>query len=57
MDTNQSLSGWKKDGMIPGFIEGLEKLSFGDKAILFIPSLSLRCWWCGRCNSSNTFSK
>ncbi|WP_369752338.1 peptidylprolyl isomerase [Flavobacterium sp. WC2409] len=28
----------KKDGMIPGFIEGLEKLSLGDKAILFIPS-------------------
>lgn len=28
----------KKDGMIPGFIEGLEKLSIGDKAILFIPS-------------------
>jgi peptidylprolyl isomerase len=28
----------KKEGMIPGFIEGLEKLSFGDKAILFIPS-------------------
>ena len=28
----------KKDGMIPGFIEGLEKLSFGDKAVLFIPS-------------------
>lgn len=28
----------KKDGMIPGFIEGLEKLSYGDKAILFIPS-------------------
>ena len=28
----------KKDGMIPGFIEGLEQLSFGDKAILFIPS-------------------
>lgn len=28
----------RKDGMIPGFIEGLEKLSFGDKAILFIPS-------------------
>ncbi|HEX8268600.1 MAG TPA: peptidylprolyl isomerase [Flavobacterium sp.] len=27
-----------KDGMIPGFIEGLEKMSFGDKAILFIPS-------------------
>ena len=24
--------------MIPGFIEGLEKLSFGDKAVLFIPS-------------------
>jgi hypothetical protein len=22
MDINQSLSGWKKDGMIPGFIEG-----------------------------------
>lgn len=28
----------RKDGMIPGFIEGLEKLSLGDKAILFIPS-------------------
>ena len=27
-----------KDGMIPGFIEGIEQLSFGDKAILFIPS-------------------
>jgi peptidylprolyl isomerase len=29
--------------MIPGFIEGLEKLSFGDKAILFTLSLSLCC--------------
>jgi cyclophilin family peptidyl-prolyl cis-trans isomerase len=28
----------KKDGMIPGFIEGLEKMSFGDKAIVFIPA-------------------
>ena len=28
----------KKDGMIPGFIEGLEKMSYGDKAVLFIPS-------------------
>ncbi|TDD96921.1 peptidylprolyl isomerase [Flavobacterium cellulosilyticum] len=28
----------KKDGMIPGFIEGLGLLSYGDKAILFIPS-------------------
>lgn len=30
----------KREGIvpIPGFIEGLEKLSFGDKAILFIPS-------------------
>ncbi|KUJ60148.1 peptidylprolyl isomerase [Flavobacteriaceae bacterium CRH] len=28
----------RKDGMIPGFIEGLEKLSFGDKAVLFIPA-------------------
>ncbi|MFA9188059.1 peptidylprolyl isomerase [Flavobacterium magnesitis] len=28
----------RKDGLIPGFIEGLEKMSFGDKAILFIPS-------------------
>jgi peptidylprolyl isomerase len=28
----------QKDGMIPGFIEGIEKLSFGDKAVLFIPS-------------------
>ncbi len=28
----------RKDGMIPGFIEGIEKLSFGDRALLFIPS-------------------
>ena len=28
----------KKDGMIPGFIEGIENISFGDKAVLFIPS-------------------
>jgi cyclophilin family peptidyl-prolyl cis-trans isomerase len=28
----------RRDGMIPGFIEGLDKLSIGDKAILFIPS-------------------
>lgn len=28
----------EKTGMIPGFIEGLEKMKFGDKAIFFIPS-------------------
>lgn len=28
----------KKDGMIPGFIEGLEKMSFGEKIVVFIPS-------------------
>lgn len=28
----------RKDGMIPGFIEGLDKLSFGDKAVIFIPA-------------------
>lgn len=28
----------QKDGLIPGFIEGIEKLSFGDKAVIFIPS-------------------
>lgn len=28
----------RKDGMIPGFVEGLENMSYGDKAILFIPS-------------------
>jgi peptidylprolyl isomerase len=28
----------RKDGMIPGFIEGLNKMSYGDKAVLFIPS-------------------
>jgi peptidylprolyl isomerase len=40
--------------MIPGFIEGLEKLSFGDKAILFIPShLAYGAGGAG-CNSSNT---
>ena len=27
-----------KGGMIPGFIEGLDKLTLGDKAILFIPA-------------------
>ncbi|MEZ0005032.1 peptidyl-prolyl cis-trans isomerase A (cyclophilin A) [Flavobacterium sp. 28YEA47A] len=27
-----------KEGMIPGFIEGIEQLSPGDKAIIFIPS-------------------
>jgi peptidylprolyl isomerase len=28
----------KKHGMIPGFIEGIEQLSYGDKSVLFIPS-------------------
>jgi peptidyl-prolyl cis-trans isomerase A (cyclophilin A) len=28
----------KKDGLIPGFLEGLEKMSFGDKAVIFIPA-------------------
>lgn len=28
----------KKDGLIPGFIEGMEKMAVGDKIILFIPS-------------------
>ncbi|RTY72937.1 peptidylprolyl isomerase [Flavobacterium bomense] len=28
----------KKDGMIPGFIEGLDNMAFGDKAVIFIPS-------------------
>jgi cyclophilin family peptidyl-prolyl cis-trans isomerase len=41
-DANQYLpipfEAGRKDGMIPGFIEGLEQLSFNDKAILFIPS-------------------
>ncbi len=27
-----------KSGLIPGFIEGLEKMKIGDKAVLFIPS-------------------
>jgi cyclophilin family peptidyl-prolyl cis-trans isomerase len=27
-----------KSGLIPGFIEGIEQLSFGDKAVIFIPS-------------------
>ena len=27
-----------KQGLIPGFIEGIEQLSFGDKAVIFIPS-------------------
>jgi cyclophilin family peptidyl-prolyl cis-trans isomerase len=28
----------KKDGMIPGFLEGLNLISFGEKALIFIPS-------------------
>jgi cyclophilin family peptidyl-prolyl cis-trans isomerase len=28
----------KKDGLIPGFIEGIEKMAIGDKAVVFIPS-------------------
>jgi cyclophilin family peptidyl-prolyl cis-trans isomerase len=28
----------KKDGMIPGFIEGLSNMTYGEKIILFIPS-------------------
>ncbi|MCF6132556.1 peptidylprolyl isomerase [Flavobacterium wongokense] len=28
----------KKDGLIPGFIEGLEHMNLGDKAVIFIPS-------------------
>jgi len=28
----------KKDGLIPGFLEGVNLMSFGDKAIFFIPS-------------------
>ena len=28
----------KKEGMIPGFIEGLDNMAFGDKAVIFIPS-------------------
>lgn len=27
-----------KTGLIPGFLEGLEKLNFGDKAVIFIPA-------------------
>lgn len=27
-----------KTGLIPGFLEGLEKMNFGDKVLLFIPS-------------------
>lgn len=28
----------KKEGLIPGFIEGLDHMTYGDKAIVFIPS-------------------
>lgn len=28
----------RKDGMIPGFIEGIEKMSIGDKAVIFVPT-------------------
>ena len=35
---SRSFQAGKKDGMIPGFIEGIENISFGDKAVLFIPA-------------------
>lgn len=28
----------KRDGIIPGFTEGIDKISYGDKVVLFIPS-------------------
>ena len=28
----------KKDGLIPGFLEGISNLNFGDKAVIFIPA-------------------
>lgn len=28
----------KKDGLIPGFLEGINNMSYGDKAVLFIPA-------------------
>jgi peptidyl-prolyl cis-trans isomerase A (cyclophilin A) len=28
----------RKDGLIPGFLEGINQMSFGDKVVLFIPS-------------------
>jgi FKBP-type peptidyl-prolyl cis-trans isomerase len=28
----------KKDGLIPGFLEGLNQMNLGDKAIIYIPS-------------------
>jgi peptidylprolyl isomerase len=28
----------RKEGMIPGFIEGLEKMSIGDKAVIYVPA-------------------
>jgi len=46
-DTNRAAQGGykafpfeagKKDGMIPGFLEGLSLMSFGDKAIVIMPS-------------------
>lgn len=46
-DTNRAAQGGykafpfeagKKDGMIPGFLEGLSLMSYGDKAILIMPS-------------------
>ena len=46
-DQNRSLQGGyrpfpflagKKDGLIPGFLEGINNMSFGEKAVLFIPA-------------------
>ncbi|MBC7439424.1 MAG: FKBP-type peptidyl-prolyl cis-trans isomerase, partial [Flavobacterium sp.] len=28
----------RKEGMIPGFLEGIDKMNLGDKAVIFIPS-------------------
>jgi peptidylprolyl isomerase len=40
LSTNVFQAG-RKDGMIPGFIEGLEKLAIGDKAVVYTFSFSL----------------
>jgi peptidylprolyl isomerase len=53
MDISHSFSGWKKRCMIPGFIEGLEKLSFGDRHFVHT-SHSVWRWWCGDVIPPNT---
>ena len=41
----------KKEGLIPGFIEALSLMNYGDKTLVFIPSKLGMVHICRRCKS------